>query len=177
MHLTTSSACATVSDALATSLPTRLPLFAGKKSRSRCLTLAPQGRGPICYIFMLLQIWAGGTNCGPYSQKDGRVRIINATIKYVLHACNRFRGCMGRRGRTQVICYACVAGSQIQDPALMLGTEGACMGLDKARGTNPSPNPLGDTLGRNMSHRRGKRSRYDVNSLSSRTCDTIFVEC
>ena len=32
-------------------------------------------------------------------------------------------------------------------------------------------------LGRDWCRRGGKRSRYDTNSLSSRTCNTIFVEC
>ena len=41
-----------------------------------------------------------------------------------------------------------MAVSQIQHLALMLGADGARTGLDKARGTTPSPNPLGDMLGR-----------------------------
>ena len=57
----------------------------------------------------------------------------------------------------------------------MLGADGACMGLNKARGTNPSPNPLGDMLGRDWCRRRGKRSRYNLTSLSLRTCNTILL--
>ena len=73
--------------------------------------------------------------------------------------------------------HDCEAGSQIQDPALMLGADGAHMCLHEARGTNSSPNPLVDMLGRGWCRRGGKRSRYDVNSSSSRICDTTFVEC
>ena len=67
----TSGARATTADALATSLLTRLPLFAKKKPRSRCTALAPQGPGPICYIVMLSQMWAGATDYRLYSQGDG----------------------------------------------------------------------------------------------------------
>ena len=70
-----------------------------------------------------------------------------------------------------------MAGSQIQDPALMRGAGGARLGPDKANTTALSPNPLGDMLGRDWCRRRGKRSRCDVNLLSLRTCNTVFIEC
>ena len=129
--------------------------------------MAPQGRGPICYIFMLSQMWAGATNCGPFSQGDGGVWIINTTLNYILNACNRFWGCGGGKND----CTACV-----QYPALMLGADDARMSLGEARSTNPSSNPLGDILGRDWCHRGGKRSCYNVNS-SSCTCNRIFVDC
>ena len=72
--------------------------------------------------------------------------------------------------------HGCVAGSQIQDPALMLDADGACIGLDEAHSTNPPPNPLGDMLGRNWCHRGGQRSRYDVNASSLCTSNKDFVE-
>ena len=61
-----------------------------------------------------------------------------------------------------------------QRASWMCGTR---MGLDEARGTNPSPNLLGDMLGRDWCRRGGKRSRYDVNVSSSRTCNMICVDC
>ena len=86
-------------------------------------------------------------------------------------------GLWGRREWPHSVRHGCAVVSQIQDPALMLGADGAHMGLHEARGTNPSPNPLVDMLGRGWCRRGGKRSRYDVNLLSSRTCNTIFVDC
>ena len=59
----------------------------------------------------------------------------------------------------------------------MLGVDGAFMDLDGSHGTNQSPNPLGDMLGRDWCHRGGKRSRYNVNSASSRTRNSIFIQC
>ena len=86
-------------------------------------------------------------------------------------------GLWGRQEWPHSVRHGCAVVSQIQDLALMLGADGAHMGLDEARGTNPSHNPLGDRLGRDWYHQGGNRSRYDVNLLSSRTCNTIFVDC
>ena len=72
--------------------------------------------------------------------------------------------------------HGCEAGSQNQDMALMLGADGTHMGLDEARGTNSSPNSLGDMLGRDWCRRGETRSRYDVNLSLLRTCNTIFVD-
>ena len=94
---------ATTADALATLLPIHLPLFA-KKSRSRCLDLAPWSQGLICYMFMLSQIWAGATNCVLFSRGDGHVWIINTTINYLLNTCTRFWGCRDdENGRTACV--------------------------------------------------------------------------
>jgi hypothetical protein len=86
-------------------------------------------------------------------------------------------GLWGRQEWPHSVRHGCAVVSQIQDLALMLGADGAHMGLDEARGTNLSPNPLVDMLGRGWCRRGGKRSRYDVNLSSSRTCNTIFVDC
>ena len=73
--------------------------------------------------------------------------------------------------------HSCAAVFHIQDTALMLGVDGACMGLDKACSTNRLLNPLRNMFERDWSRRGGKRSYYDVNLLSSRTCNTHFVDC
>ena len=86
-------------------------------------------------------------------------------------------GLWGRQEWPHSLRHNCVAVSQIQHPALMRGADGARMGLGKARGTNLSLNPLGDMLGRNWCRRGGKRSRYNVNVSSSRTCNTICIDC
>jgi hypothetical protein len=59
---------------------------------------------------------------------------------------------------------------------MMRGVESVCMGLDEAHRTNMSPNSSGGMLERDWSRRLGKRSHYNVNSLSLRTCNTVFVE-
>ena len=69
-----------------------------------------------------------------------------------------------------------MAVSQIQHLALMLGADGAHMGLIEARGTNRSPNSLWDVLGREWCRLGGKRSHYNANVSSSRTCNTVFVD-
>ena len=117
---------------------------------------------------MLLQMWAGATNCGPFSQGDGRAWITNATINYSKHL-QQVLGLWGRREWPHSLRHGCVAVSQIQDPALVLGADGVRMALDQAHGTNPSSNPLEDMLGRDRCRLGGKRSRYDVNLLSSST--------
>ena len=58
----------------------------------------------------------------------------------------------------------------------MLGTDGTRMDLNEAHGTNPSPNPLWDMLGRDWCRQGGKGIRYNVNVSSSRTCTMIFVD-
>ena len=86
-------------------------------------------------------------------------------------------GLWGRLEWSHILRHDCAAASQIQDPALMLGADGDRMGLGKARGTNPLANLFGDMLGRDWCRRGGKRSRYDANLSSSRTCNTFFVDC
>ena len=75
------------------------------------------------------------------------------------------------------LCHGCVTVSQIQDPALILGVDGAQMVLDEAHDTNTLPNLWGGMLGTDWSCQEGKKSRFDVNLLSSGTCNTIFVDC
>ena len=137
--------------------------------------MGPQGRGPICYMFMLSQMWDGATNCGPFGQGDGRVRVTNATINYSKHL-QQISGLCGRREWPHSLRHGCAAVSQIQHLALMLSADSAHMGLDEARSTKPSSNPLGDMLGREWCHQGGKRSRYDANVPSSRACKTCFVD-
>ena len=86
-------------------------------------------------------------------------------------------GLRGRQGWPHGMCYGCVAGSQIRDLALMMGADGACMCLDKAHGSNPSLNSLDDMVGRDWCCQRVKSSRCNADALSSRTCNTILVEC
>ena len=43
-------------------------------------------------MFMMSQIWAGTTNFSPFNRGNGRSRVINATINYVLNDYNRFWG-------------------------------------------------------------------------------------
>ena len=50
--------------------------------------------------------------------------------------------------------------SQIQDPALMLGTDSARVGLGEVHGTNPSSNLLVDMLQRNWCRLVDKKSPY-----------------
>ena len=89
-----------------------------------------------------------------HTTKATDARIISATINRIFNACNRFWGC-GREW-PHSMCHGCATGSQIQDLALILGADGACMGLDKDCGTNSSPNPLGGMFGRDWCRRGGK---------------------
>ena len=107
-------------------------------------------------------MWAGATNCGPFNQGSGRMLIINATINYIKHL-QQVSGLWGRQEWPHNVRHGCA--------------DGACMGLNKAHGTNPLPNPLGGMFEQDWCRRGGKRSRYNVNFLSSRTCNMIFVDC
>ena len=147
-----------------------------KKTISRSLALARQGRGPLCYMLMLCRSeanigrWWRGQRRRTRTDNERKNQLYTKHLQQVL-------GLQGRRGRPYDMYYGCVTRAQIQDPTLMLGADGARMGLNKAHGTNLSPNPSGDMLGRVLCRRRGKRSRYNVNSSSLRTCNTMFVEC
>ena len=95
-----SGARATAEDPLGTLSSVMYAVVARKKMISRCLALAPYGRGPICYIFMLCRLEAKIGRRGG----DGGAWIMNATINYVLHAWNWFRGCGGGEdGRTACV--------------------------------------------------------------------------
>ena len=85
-------------------------------------------------------------------------------------------GLWGRQEWPHSVHHGCVAVFQIQDPALVLGVDGVCMGLGKARGNNMSHIPLGDMPGMDLCWGGGKKSHYHVILLSSHTCNTIFVD-
>ena len=124
---------------------------------------------------MLSQMWDQATNCVPYTQGNKRADHERNNQLYSKHLQQVLR-LRGRWEWSHSMGHGCVAGSQIQDPVLMLGVDGAYMGLNEARDTNPQSYPLGGMLGRDWFRRGGKMSRYDV-SFSSRTCNTIFVDC